>query len=162
MSLSKSLSRYLHQNQTPFDTITHPRSTSAMQSAIAAHVQASQIAKAVVLKDPVDNYLMAVIPGERRLHLHVLEDILETPLKLADQQELDNYFKDCESGAIPPMGAAFNMEMIWDDRLMSVKDIYFEGGDHETLVHMTGETFRELVNEASHNQISRPERSELL
>ncbi len=161
MPLSSSLNRYLTQHHVAFDTVSHYYSQSALQSAVASHIPADEVAKAVILKDPVDNFLMAVIPSSRRLHLHVLEDILDTSLKLADRRELNVHFKDCEEGAIPPMGPAFNMGMIWDDSFLSSADVYLEAGDHLTLVHVSGGDFKKLVGESSHDQISRPPRSPL-
>ncbi|WP_281648087.1 YbaK/EbsC family protein [Parendozoicomonas sp. Alg238-R29] len=160
MTMSQNLSRYLTQKKASYDTIAHTRSTSAFQSAIASHIPSRTVAKAVVLKDPVDNYLMAVIPANRRLHMKVIEDIVDTPLKLAEEDELISRFRDCKTGAIPAMGEAFNMEMIWDDRFLSSSDVYLEAGDHETLVHVSGDTFRKLASNARHDQISRPERNE--
>ncbi len=156
MPLSKNLTRYLTQQQVNYDTVTHSRSTSAMQSAIASHINSTQVAKAVVVHDPVDNYLMAVIPAGRRLHLKALEDIVDTPLKLATEDELKQHFQDCENGAIPAIGPAYNMEMIWDDQFLGNKDIYFEAGDHQTLVHVSGEDFQQLAGDATHDRISRP------
>ena len=160
MPISQNLSRYLTQKQASFDTITHTRSSSAVQSAIASHIPSKTVAKAVVLKDPVDNYLMAVIPADRRLHLRVLEDIVDSPLKLAEEDELISKFRDCKTGAIPAVGPAFNMDMIWDDRFLSTTDVYLEAGDHETLVHVSGATFRDLTSHAPHDQISRPSMGE--
>nr|WP_283777856.1 YbaK/EbsC family protein [Sansalvadorimonas sp. 2012CJ34-2] len=131
-----------------------------MQSAIASNIQSSQVAKAVVVHDPLENYLMAVIPAGRRLHLRVLEDLVDKPLKLATEEDLANRFPDCETGAIPPMGPAFNMEMIWDDQLLSCQDIFLEAGDHTTLVHVSGEGFQTLAADAMHDRISQPVRND--
>ena len=160
MSLSKSLTRYLTQQQVNYDVVTHSRSCSAMQNAITSHLDSNEVAKAVVVQDPVDNYLMAVIPANRRLHLKALETIVEAPLKLASEEDLQTCFKDCDTGAIPAIGPAFNMQMIWDDQLLVNKDIYFEAGDHKTLVHVSSDDFVQLTGEATHDRISYLESSD--
>jgi prolyl-tRNA editing enzyme YbaK/EbsC (Cys-tRNA(Pro) deacylase) len=57
-------------------------------------------------------------------------------LRLATEAKLKYLLKDCEPGAVPPLGAAYGLETVWDDSLLEQSDTYFEAGDHETLVHM--------------------------
>ena len=65
MTIAQSVNDFLSQQQISFDTVQHPPSHSSVQSAIAAQVPLSNIAKAVILKDSIDNYLMAVIPASK-------------------------------------------------------------------------------------------------
>jgi Ala-tRNA(Pro) deacylase len=41
-----------------------------------------------------------------------------------------------------------------DDRLEGLADIYFEGGDHRTLVHVTGREFHRLTANVPHAQVA--------
>jgi len=43
---------------------------------------------------------------------------------------------------------------VMDDRLEGFNDIYFEGGDHRTLVHMTGAEFHRLMADVPHALVS--------
>ncbi len=45
---------------------------------------------------------------------------------------------DCEDGTVPPTGAAYGMNTIVDKSMDKVDDVYFEAGDHRTLVHLKG------------------------
>ncbi len=47
------------------------------------------------------------------------------------------------------------MQTYVDDSLMAQPDVYFEGGDHQELVHMSGEQFSQLMSDAGHGQFSR-------
>ncbi|GAA4650030.1 aminoacyl-tRNA deacylase [Kistimonas scapharcae] len=156
MSVSKKLSQFLAQQQVDFELIHHNPSMSAMQSSIAARVPSEEVAKAVILKDHVDNFLMAVIPAGRRLHLHTVEELTDQKLRLASEHELQQRFTDCKTGAIPAIGPAFDMSMVWDDRFLQQQDVYLEAGDHETLVHLSGKTFQKLASTEQHDQISMP------
>jgi Ala-tRNA(Pro) deacylase len=40
-----------------------------------------------------------------------------------------------------------------DDSLEGSNDIYFEGGDHRTLVHLTGGNFQHLMQDVPHAHI---------
>jgi Ala-tRNA(Pro) deacylase len=46
------------------------------------------------------------------------------------------------------------METILDDRLVGQPQIYFEAGDHEQLIRVSGEQFVSLLKEARHGRFS--------
>ena len=73
---------------------------------------------------------------------------------LASEDEVFSLFDDCDIGAIPPIGAAYDVPVIVDDSLGDAADIYFEGGDHRTLVHVSGKDFRDLTMDARHARFS--------
>jgi Ala-tRNA(Pro) deacylase len=79
---------------------------------------------------------------------------LERDLKLATEDELKALFRDCETGAIPALSAAYGLKVIWDDQLKHAADIYIEAGDHEHLIHLSGEDFRQLMARLPHSVIS--------
>ncbi|MCZ7595058.1 MAG: hypothetical protein M5U16_09180 [Hyphomicrobium sp.] len=41
-----------------------------------------------------------------------------------------------------------------DDRLEGFNDIYFEGGDHRTLVHVSGREFHRLMANVPHAPVA--------
>ena len=62
-------------------------------------------------------------------------------------------FNDCEPGSVPPVAAAYGLDAVMDDRLGGLSDIYFEGGDHCTLVHLAGRDFDRLMADIPHARI---------
>jgi len=73
---------------------------------------------------------------------------------IMDQHELDFTFSDCEHGAIPPTGELYGVDTLIDPALLQKEDVYFESGDHEHMIHMSGEDFRRLVNNAQKHTVS--------
>lgn len=153
MSIVQRVHQYLQDHHIHYDTVTHSPSHSSVQSAIAAQVPLNQLAKAVVMKDQVDNLLMALIPATNRVRVQQVNELTATSLQLASEHELNKRFPDCETGAIPPLAEAYNMEMVWDNRLGKVPDIYFEAGDHETLIHVSQKDFQRLVSNKPHDDL---------
>lgn len=51
---------------------------------------------------------------------------------------------------LPALGPAYGLEVVIDDSLTDESEIYFEGGDHASLVHVSGSTFRQLLSDARH------------
>lgn len=154
MTISTRLTQYLDNNKVTYDLVSHPRSVSSIGSAIAAHVSPTQLAKAVILEDHEGRKMMAVLPADHRVSLRSLGDKLNRDLRLISEQEIYPMFNDCKLGAIPSLGAAFNLEAVYDDLLINAKEIYFEAGDHSNLVHMKRSDFIKLIKNAKHLRFS--------
>jgi len=67
---------------------------------------------------------------------------------LASEEEVSSLFADCDIGAVPPIGSAYDVPVVLDESLDDASDVYFEGGDHKTLVHVSGPNFRSLLKDA--------------
>lgn len=153
MGIAMKLSDYLKASAVPFEVLKHTHSGNSMQTALASNVPAGCLAKAVVLEDKTHT-VMAVLPASKRLELRELRASDGPDLRLATEAELKGLFIDCEPGAVPPLGAVYGIETIWDDSLMEQSEIYFEAGDHETLVHMKSRDFIGLMKGARHMPFS--------
>lgn len=153
MGIAMKLSDYLKAADASYEVLSHSRTGNSTQTAKASNVPARCVAKAVVLEDDT-HAVMAVLPASRRLELRELQAGNGHALRLASEAELKHLFKDCEPGAVPPVGIAYGIETIWDDSLMEQPDTYFEAGDHETLVHMKTRDFIGLMKGARHMAFS--------
>jgi len=78
---------------------------------------------------------------------------LVLPIVLASETEASTIFGDCELGSVPPVAGAYDLMAVIDDSLEGSNDIYFEGGDHRTLVHLTGGNFQHLMQDVPHAHI---------
>jgi Ala-tRNA(Pro) deacylase len=154
MPIAHRVSEYLAEQGADFDIIRHPHSSTSSESAQLAHVPGTRIAKSVVLGDE-RGYLLAVLPASARVDLGELHRQTNRNLGLASEYELGALFDDCEPGAVPPFGSVYNMETIVDESLAEQSDIYFEAGDHERLVHVSAETFENLLGEVQHSEFAR-------
>ena len=148
MAIASTVSNYLAEHDVAYDVLTHPHTATSGESAQAAHVPGTRLAKSVVLEDE-QGYLMVVLPSNRQIDLGELHRQLNRNLGLATEGELGSLFNDCEIGALPAMGPAYGMETVVDDALAEQSDIYFEAGDHEQLIHVSAETFQTLLGEST-------------
>lgn len=155
MTMAKKLQAYLDQSEIQYDVLAHAPSHNSEESARNAHIPESQLAKAVVLEDD-DGYLMAVLPASRRVALEQVRASCGRPLGLASEAELRTLFSDCEFGAIPALGQAYGISVLWDNSLASCDDVYFEAGDHADLIHVSGSDFQRLMDDTEHADISQP------
>lgn len=153
MAIATTLENFLKEHHVAYDVVTHPHTMTSMQTAAEAHVPGDRLIKSVVVEDD-DGYLMVALPSTHRLELGRLHRQLQRQLGLATENELAGLFKDCELGAIPPIGAAYGIETLVDDSLLQGGDVYFEAGDHEELIHISGKQFQDLFAGAKHGRYS--------
>jgi Ala-tRNA(Pro) deacylase len=149
MAISQKLRNYMNRCGVPFEEIPHAFSFQPARAAETSHIPGRRVAKGVLVRAG-DQYMMAVVPSSKQIQFSDLGRWLGRDVRLAGERDSVSLFADCELGAMPPIGAAFGLETILDDDLLNADDIYFEGGDHRTLVHVQGGDWRRLVRDAGH------------
>lgn len=149
MAISQELRSYMDRCGVAFEEVPHSHTLQAAKAAEAAHVSGKRVAKAVLVRAG-DDYMLAVLPSSKQVKFEELGRMLGRDVSLADEQESVTLFSDCALGALPPIGAAYGLSTVLDDDLVSADDIYFEGGDHRTLVHVDGRDWLRLVRDAGH------------
>lgn len=148
MTIAATIMTYLADKGVPYDIVSHRRSGDSLDSAIAAQVPGDKLAKAIVLKDE-EGYLVAVMPALWKIKMSQIHKVTGRPhLQLVTEDQLSPLFKDCEVGAVPAIAPAYGLATIWDASLGSADPVYFEGGDHVSLVRVSGAEFRRLMADA--------------
>jgi Ala-tRNA(Pro) deacylase len=149
-----TVSNFMYRHGVDFDVVRHVRTETSQETAQAAHVPGDRLAKAVVLEDG-DEFLIAVIPATHRLDRWALSEIIRRPFFLAEESDFAVLFRDCRRGAVPPIGEAYGVHTIVDQALLGQPEIYFESGDHESVIRVSADAFAQLVGEAERGAISR-------
>jgi len=147
MTIATSVQHCLAREGVHYEMIAHERTGDSNHTAQAAHISGDRLAKCVMLEDD-EGYLMAVIPASHMVDLGAMHRQLNRALGLATDRELMELFKDCEPGALPPLGLAYGIDTILDQSLVDAPDVYFEAGDHEALVHVSGSEFLKVMADA--------------
>jgi Ala-tRNA(Pro) deacylase len=155
MTIAPTLEKYLADQNVAYDLVPHQPTMSSLRTAEACHITGDCLAKGVVLRDG-GRYWLAVLPASRQVRLDNLKADLSEDVDLASEQEIEQVFRDCDRGAIPPVGACYGVDVIVDDSIERQPEIYFEGGDHATLVHMSAAEFARLNATARHGSFTGP------
>ena len=153
MTIAQTVEKHLKDRGVNYDVITHSPTGSSSESAQRAHVSGDRIAKGVVVKDRGE-YLLAVVPGEHYLDLKSLGEHLNRDLQMADESELGKLFVDCKEGAVPALGVAYGLTTLVDESLLNQPELYFEAGDHESLIHVQEADFEILMEGAEFSTFS--------
>ncbi|MBR9866127.1 MAG: YbaK/EbsC family protein [Oceanospirillales bacterium] len=153
MTVATTLDSYLSNKACQYDMLEHPFSETIAEAGMSSSIPLKRVAKAVVLHD-YNHYMVAAIPAMNRLMLPQIDRIIGSHAELATENELQALFGDCDKGAIPAIGQAYGLNVIWDDALKEEEDIYIEAGDHRHLIHLKRNAFLQLMQNNPHGEIS--------
>jgi Ala-tRNA(Pro) deacylase len=154
MTISIRLEEFLSEYSASYDVIPHPHTGSSMETAEEAHVPGMRLAKAVVMRDD-GRYVMVVVPSAEHVDMSLLRQQFGHEIAMASETELVDLFPDCETGAVPPMGPAWGMATYVDESLLTGHEVYFESGDHESVVRVSGDQFEKLMENAERGYFGR-------
>jgi Ala-tRNA(Pro) deacylase len=153
MAIAPTLAKYLAAKNVAYDVLAHTPTQSALRTARACHIPGDCLAKAVLLRDEL-GYALAVLPASHHIRLTDLKRQFGDDVELASEREIIEIFEDCARGAVPAIGECYGLDVVVDDDIDAQPEIYFEGGDHATLVHMTHAEFAALTWMARHGTFS--------
>jgi Ala-tRNA(Pro) deacylase len=138
------LSEYLEAHRVRYSTVAHPVAFTAQEIASLTHISGDQIAKTVIAV--ADNRMvMAVVPASRHVDLVRLQRITGADtVRLANEGEFRDAFRDCELGAMPPFGNLYGMQVYIDDALIG-RDLVFNACSHHELIRMPWTNYVILV-----------------
>jgi len=142
---SKNLTSFLRDHKVKYTTISHTPAYTAQEIAASAHVPGMKIAKSVVLK--IDGKLCILVePANYKVDLKTLKTELGAhSVELAHEYEFEDVFAGCETGAVPPIGELFDVDVYVDDVMKYQDEIAFSAGNHSELVKMRYSDFEKLV-----------------
>ena len=153
MAIALTLERYLDAKNVKYDVIAHEPTNSSSETAETSHISGDRLAKGVLLRDEV-GYALAVLPASHHIRLSELRRQFGDDVDLATEREIEDLFQDCARGAIPAVGECYGLDLVVDDSIEEQPEVYFEGGDHATLVHMTHAQFAKMTAASRHGSFS--------
>ena len=108
---AKKLKDFLDSQKVRYVTITHSPAYTAQEVAASAHVSGKDVAKTVIVK--LDGKTaMAVLPANRKIVLQDLRDMTGADrVRFATEDEFQSLFPECETGAMPPFGNLYGMDV---------------------------------------------------
>jgi Ala-tRNA(Pro) deacylase len=141
-----TVSDYLTQRHARYSTMSHPVAYTAQEEAAAAHVPGIQWAKAVVCFAD-DQPILAVVPAPLAVDLNELRLAAAAhSIRLAKEPEFKRLYRDCEPGAIPPLGPLFGQRVFVDRSLTADPEVVFSAGSHHDAIRMPYAEFARVAD----------------
>jgi Ala-tRNA(Pro) deacylase len=128
-----------------FEELHHPEAFTAQGVAQREHITGHRVAK-VVIAMADGRSVELILPASRHVVLERVRQILgAAEVRLASEQELEQYFSDCEVGAIPALRHWPNVEVLMDASMQVRGDIVFQAGTHCDAVRLDFQDWFDLV-----------------
>jgi len=142
---AKKLKEYLDKEKIKYVSIMHSTAYTAQEVAASAHITGKELAKTVIVE--LDGKMaMAVLPANRKIVLQDLREVTGSDqVKFASEEQFKEKFPECETGAMPPFGNLYDMDVYVAEALTMNEDIAFNAGSHTEVIKMKLEDFERLV-----------------
>lgn len=166
MSVAPRIAEYLHREGVVFDVLHHPHTRHSRDTAQRSGVAPDKLIKALLVAGDggfdrdaaLDDAgagdgrpcWLVLLPADRQLSLFLLSEYLQQHVELLPEEKLHACFPDCQYGAVPALGAAYNLRTIIDKSVLPLRELYLEAGDHEGLIHLSQAQFRALTRDAEY------------
>jgi Ala-tRNA(Pro) deacylase len=135
--------QFLSDRHIPFETVIHPPAFTAQKRARFLRVPGKQVAKCVLLAGP-DSYLLAVLPATHYIDLEAVARVAGVEVRLAEDGEIAEVFRDCEWGVTAPFGTLYGLQTLLDDSLDPDALMVFEAHSHALAIRMRCRDFEQL------------------
>ena len=139
------LTNLLCDENIDYVTIPHSIAYTAQETAASAHIPGLEFAKTVIVK--IDGKLaMAVLPAQFKIHLGLLkQETGASKVELASENDFRGFFPGCDTGAMPPFGKLYGMDVYVEDSLLDDEEIAFNAGSHTEVIKISYKDFMSLV-----------------
>jgi Ala-tRNA(Pro) deacylase len=95
-----------------------------------------------------DEMVFVVLPASQRLDLRAVSKMMHSgQCRLATEQEMAEWFPDCEVGALPPLPHWDGITLLADKRLAEADGpIVFQAGTHEDAIELSPADWRRIAH----------------
>jgi Ala-tRNA(Pro) deacylase len=141
----KLLKEFLDKEKIKYVSIIHSPAYTAQEVAASAHITGRELAKVVIVQ--LDGEMaMAVLPANRKIILQDLREVTGSEqVKFVAEEDFKKKFPDCETGAMPPFGNLYGMEVYAAASLAQNQEIAFNAGSHTEVIKLAYKDFERLV-----------------
>ncbi|MPY26264.1 YbaK/EbsC family protein [Shewanella psychropiezotolerans] len=146
MGIAITLASFLNHNRVDYSIVKHRKTLSSLDSSASAHLPSAQVIKAVLLVNGEGDYMLAGIGSGHRLSILKVSEVMGEVYQLANEQDLQALFHDCDEGAIPGLAEAYGIKMMLDKRLIDEDMVYIEAGDHCHLIKINHLQYTPLLS----------------
>ncbi|MBI3014613.1 MAG: YbaK/EbsC family protein [Candidatus Tectomicrobia bacterium] len=141
----KRLREFLDSHSVGYEVIPHREEYTSQEIAAAGHISSKAMAKVVMIRRGA-GFVMAVLPAACKVSTDRLEKIFDEPgIAIAREHEFAELFPDCETGAMPPFGNLYGLEVYVDEEITKYPRIVFQAGNHYELASLSYAAFSRLV-----------------
>ncbi len=123
-----NIQEFLSLQSVPYQRLVHQPAPSSSRRADTVRTTGRQVAKTVILRNQDGQFLMAVLPADKKIDWSRVEQTTgKSGWNLATERQAGSICNDCETGAWPPFGALYGVNTLVDDSFEQDAQILVEG-----------------------------------
>lgn len=152
MLMPARLKSVLDREHVPYSAVPHAPAYGAQYAASVMHIHGKEVAKTVVLRAKTEavardgeDLLLAVLPASYRIDREKLANIVQATVVLADEDECNTLFPDCQGGVFLAFGELYDLPVYMDETLAADRYIVLSAGIGSESVRLSSEDFIRLV-----------------
>lgn len=137
---------YLQGRGVAHDVVPHDKAFTSIDEARSLGIEADAVVKTLLI-DSSAGHVLAVIPGDRRLDMKLVEGVVgDKHAHLATEQEIERDLPGMELGSLPPLGGLLKMHAYVDPEVLEHETVVFAAGvQTESIQARSEDLFREEV-----------------
>ncbi len=133
----QAIVRLLDDTHIVYEKFEHEPVHTSEEAAAARGVSMSQAAKALLFKTKEGNFVLVVLPGDKRADSRKLKEYLHTKsIRFATPEEGEEQM-GCKIGSCYPLGIVAGLRTLVDQSLGQNDSIFFNPGRHDISIHMS-------------------------
>ncbi|KEF31053.1 MAG: HDOD domain-containing protein [Gammaproteobacteria bacterium] len=141
MALAARLERFLARKGIAFSDLSIDQVTNLGAAVIASGQPQSEFIQATLLID-ISGVVMVVHMFDSTLDLDAVQEMTGRRLQPLTARQTSRLFSDCDPGFTPPIGAAYELQVLVDEDVTTADRVLFTGGTDRGLVEMDGRSLR--------------------
>src|SRR5262249_19508144 len=135
MATATWIRKELEDRGVPYEELHYGDVYTAQELAASQHISGHRLAKVVVVMVD-DRPVELILPASRHVQINRVKELLGTrDVRLATEAEMEEYFADCELGAIPAL-RHWQVAVLMDKSMRVPGDIVFPAGTHRDAVRI--------------------------
>lgn len=132
----EAIIRLLDEAHVEYETFEHEPVFTSEEAAAVRGVSTAQAAKALLFKTKQGEFVLVVLPGDKRADSKKLKALLGTKeLRFASPEEVEAKM-GCKIGACYPLGIIAGLRTVVDESLAQNETIFFNPGRHDISLKM--------------------------
>ncbi|MBW4935801.1 HDOD domain-containing protein [Marinobacter sp. F4206] len=141
MALAARLERFLARKGIPYTDLRIDQATNLGAAVIASGQPQSDFIQATLLID-ISGAVLAVHKFDSSLDLDAVRQLTGRNLQPLTARQTMRLFSDCDPGFIPPIGAAYDLQVLVDEDVSRAERVLLAGGTDHGLLEMEGRHLR--------------------
>ena len=143
--ISTRLKDFLDRFEIGYDVMHHDPAFTAQELAARMHISGFEFTKVVVVK--LDGqFALVALPAPLRINFKELARVAGAKkCQLASEKEFQQFFPDCELGAMPPFGNLYQLSTYADEDVSRNENIVINAGTHAEAIRLRYSDFARLA-----------------